>query len=72
MVIATGTPEMYAASALPPTAIRYSPSGVLLRTIQMMKAITPTMTTALGTPKIAELKIARNSGGSPKIGLPPV
>ena len=45
--------------------------GLQLAAVGLEPAMHP-MTTALGTPNTAELKIARNSGGRPKIGLPPV
>ena len=70
--MATGTPAMWDASSLPPTARKYSPSGVLLSTTQTTRARTATITTGLGTPKNDALNRARNSGGMPKIGLPPV
>ena len=63
---------MCEASSLPPTARKYSPRGVLLRTTQMMSARMATMMTGPGMPSSDELNRARKAGGIPKIGLPPV
>src|SRR5271165_1488827 len=72
LVNTVGTPQTLAASSLPPTARRYSPSGVFRSTTQATKLATPTIITGMGKTPTLEASAARKAGARPKTGCPPV